>query len=61
MFLKLERMKVISGVKYSVLKGMIVDHGFYDAYSIVFISSNLHYGGCDGCFILSSQFYARVG
>ena len=41
MFLKLERVKVISGVAYSVLKSMIVDYGDYDTFSIVFILSDL--------------------
>ena len=37
MFLKLERVKIISGVAYSVLKSMIVDYGDYDTFSIVFL------------------------
>ena len=45
MFLKLKRVKVISGVACSVLKSMIVDYGDYDMFSIVFILSNLYYGG----------------
>ena len=61
MFLKLERVKVISGVACSVLKSMIVDYGDYDMFSIVFILSNLYYVGWTVVLFLSSQCYVCVG